>query len=351
MDTERLRAARILIVDDQRTTLDLLTCMLEAAGYGDLHTVTEPLDVVAAYDRVRPDLVLLDLHMPHLDGVAVMRALETRVAEDYVPIVILTGDAAAEAKERALGLGAKDFLTKPFNRGEVLLRIRNLLETRFLYAQLARHNAELEQAVAERTRELEQTQLEILERLATASEYRDDATGRHAQRVGDLSAMIAEELGCPAEEVELVRQAALLHDVGKIGIPDHILLKRGLYTAEEREKMGAHTAIGARIVAGSRSPLLQLAEAVALTHHDRWDTGGHGRPGSAAIPLAGRIVAVADVFDALTHARSYKAAWPAAEAVAEVARQRGAQFDPAVVDAFLRVVERCGPRELLAEAA
>ena len=351
MDTQRLHAATILIVDDQQTNLDLLAVMLDAAGYTRLHTVVDSRDAVATYERVQPDLVLLDLHMPYLDGVAVMQALETRLADDYVPIVILTGDSTSEAKERALSLGAKDFLLKPFNRTEVLLRLRNLLETRFLYTQLQRHNAALEQAVAERTHELEQTQTEILERLATAAEYRDDATGRHAQRVGDLSALVAEALDLPADDVDLIRHAALLHDVGKIGVPDHILLKRGVYTADERAQMALHTAIGARIVAGSRSPLLQLAEAVALTHHDRWDTGGPGRPGGDAIPLAGRIVAVADVFDALTHERPYKSAWPPDDAAAEIARQRGAQFDPAVVDAFLSVLERCAPEALLSDAA
>jgi putative two-component system response regulator len=262
------------------------------------------------------------------------------IGDAFLPIVILTGDERAEAKARALSMGAKDFLTKPFDRTEVLLRIRNLLETRFLYLQLERQNCALEQAVAERTAELEETQTEILERLAAAAEYRDDATGRHAQRVGELAALIALELGLPDDEAGLIGQAALLHDIGKIGVPDHILLKRGRFTAEEREQMAAHSSIGARIVAGSRSRLLQLAEAVALTHHDRWDSGGHGRAGGEAIPLAGRIVAVADVFDALTQVRPYKAAWAPDEAAAEIARQAGRQFDPRVVAAFERVRER-----------
>jgi putative nucleotidyltransferase with HDIG domain len=197
--------------------------------------------------------------------------------------------------------------------------------------------------VAERTAELEETQTEILVRLAAAAEYRDDATGRHAERVGELSALIATELGMPEDEVDLIRQAALLHDVGKIGVPDHILLKRGRFTAEERAQMATHTAIGAQIVAGSRSRLLQLAEAVALTHHDRWDTGAQGRPGGERIPLAGRIVAVADVFDALTHERPYKSAWSVAEAAAEIARQSGQQFDPSVVSAFGRVLAQREP--------
>ena len=337
MDASRLRGATVLIVDDQPANLALLDEMLRGAGYENVHTCADARQVVATYQRLRPDLVLLDLHMPHLDGVAVMEALRPLVGREYVPVLILTGDERREARQRALSVGAKDFLTKPFDRTEVLLRIRNLLETRFLYRELQGQNTLLEAAVAERTAELEETQTEILLRLAAAAEYRDDATGRHAQRVGELAGLIAEELALPADEVDLIRQAALLHDVGKIGVPDHILLKRGLFTAEERSQMETHTAIGARIVAGSRSRLLQLAESIALTHHDRWDTGGQGRPGGEAIPLAGRIVAVADVYDALTHERPYKSAWSPVEAAEEILRQAGQQFDPRVVAAFQRV--------------
>ena len=340
MDVRQLRGACLLIVDDQPINLALLAEMLRAAGYERVHTCADPREVPETFAHVQPDLVLLDLHMPHLDGVAVMETLRPVIGEAFLPIVILTGDERAEAKARALSMGAKDFLTKPFDRTEVLLRIRNLLETRFLYLQLERHNAALEQAVAERTAELEETQNEILERLAAAAEYRDDATGQHAQRVGELAALISLELGLSEDEAGLIGQAALLHDMGKIGVPDHILLKRGRFTADEREQMAAHSSIGARIVGGSRSRLLQLAEAVALTHHDRWDCGGPGRPGGEAIPLAGRIVAVADVFDALTQERPYKAAWPPEEAAAEIARQSGQQFDPRVVTAFERVRER-----------
>jgi putative two-component system response regulator len=337
---EHLVGAHILIVDDQPANLELLELILGSAGFRHLHTTSDPREVPALYDALSPDLILLDLHMPHMDGIQVLEQLAPRIGGQYLPVLILTGDATSEAKQRALSMGAKDYLTKPFSRAEALLRIRNLLETRFLYRQLQRHNEALEQAVRERTRELEETQIEILERLAMAAEYRDDATGQHAQRVGDLAALIAQQLDLARKEVELIRRAALLHDIGKIGIPDHVLLKHGRYTAEEREQMDAHTVIGARIVSGSRSHLLQLAEAVALTHHDRWDGSAAGRPGGEGIPLAGRIVAVADVFDALTHERPYKAAWTVEEAAAEIRRQSGRQFDPAVVDAFMRVLER-----------
>jgi putative two-component system response regulator len=183
---------------------------------------------------------------------------------------------------------------------------------------------------------LEEAQFETLARLAAAAEYRDDDTGEHTRRVGDLAGRLAEALGLPAELVQLIRRAAPLHDVGKIGIPDAILLKPGRLTEEEFDHMKRHTTIGARMLSGGASTQIALAEQIAGTHHERWDGTGYpvGLAGEA-IPIAGRIVAVADVFDALTHARPYKQAWPHAEALAELHRQRGRQFDPRVIDAFL----------------
>jgi putative two-component system response regulator len=193
--------------------------------------------------------------------------------------------------------------------------------------------------VRERTAELEETQIEILERLALAAEYRDDDTGEHTKRVGQMSAEIARGLGLPPAEVELIRRAAPLHDVGKIAIPDSILLKPGRLTPEEFEQMKTHTTLGSKMLSGGRFPLLQRAEEIALTHHERWEGTGYIGLAGDSIPLAGRIVAVADVFDALTSARPYKTAWPRAEAVEEIRRQSGRQFDPRVVEAFLKIVE------------
>ncbi len=201
---------------------------------------------------------------------------------------------------------------------------------------LHRANAELEQRVAARTAALVAAQYETLDRLARAAEARDDDTGQHTARVAETSARLARELGWPDADAEQLGRAAVLHDVGKIGIPNVVLLKPGPLTPAEFAMMRAHTTGGAAILAGSDHPLLQLAEAIALGHHERWDGTGYPRGlAGTAIPLAGRIVAVADVFDALTHTRPYKAAWPIADAAAEVARQSGRQFDPAVVAAFL----------------
>src|SRR5437762_2990969 len=220
-----------------------------------------------------------------------------------------------------------------------VLRIKTLLETRFLYLKIQSQNQILEVKVRERTRALEEAQIEIIERLAMAAEFRDDNTGQHTQRVGQMSALLARQLGLPDTQVTLIRRAAALHDVGKIGVPDTILMKIGKLTPEEFDVVKTHTAIGARILSGGKFPLLRLAEEIAFTHHERWDGEGYAHISGTDIALAGRIVAVADVFDALTQQRPYKPAWPVGDAIAEIGRQRGRQFDPDVVDAFMRVIE------------
>jgi putative two-component system response regulator len=283
--------------------------------------------------------VLLDLHMPKLDGFTVLDAIRPHLGIGYLPVVMLTADSNSDTKRRALASGVKDFLLKPFDATEVVLRIQNLLETRSLYSTIRHQNAQLEQNVAERTRQLEQAQLEILQRLAAAAEFRDDETGEHTQRVGELAARLAMRLRLSVDRVDLIRRAAPLHDVGKIGIPDSILLKMGKLTPEEFDVVKTHTTIGARILSGGKFPLLRLAEEIAFSHHERWDGTGYANIAGTDIPLAGRIVTVADVFDALTQQRPYKPAWPVADAVAEIERQRGRQFDPGVVDAFMHVVE------------
>ena len=248
--------------------------------------------------------------MPDPDGYAVLEQMKAVVPPgEYLPVLVLTADINREAKERALALGAKDFLAKPLNSTEVILRIRNLLETRLLQLELAAHARTLEQRVRDRTAELESARLEILERLAVASDFRDDATGKHARRVGEMAAQLAAELGVPGDMVELYRWAAPLHDVGKLGVPDSVLLKPGKLTPEEFNLMKRHTEVGASILSGSSAPVLQLAEQIALTHHERWDGSGYMGLKGEEIPLCGRIVAVADVFDALTHERPYKHAW------------------------------------------
>jgi putative two-component system response regulator len=338
-EEQELKQLPILAVDDEASNLLLLRRILERDGYTNLETTTDPTQVPAMFVKTLPRLVLLDLHMPQMDGFELMERLGLITGERRsIPFLVLTADATDETKRRALSIGARDFLTKPLDRIELLLRVRNLLQVQELQDRLYEHNANLEEEVAERTRDLEQARLEILDRLALAAEYRDDTTQEHAWRIGRTCALLALGLGLPEGEVELMRRAGPLHDIGKIGVPDAILLKPGKLTDEEFEQIKTHTTIGAEILSGSRSPLLRMAERIALTHHEHWDGGGYpGALSGEQIPLPGRIVAVADVFDALTHERPYKDAWPVKEAVAEIFHQAGRQFDPVVVKAFLKL--------------
>jgi putative two-component system response regulator len=338
MSPSKFKHARILIVDDEPANVDLLRRVLERAGFTRIEATNDPRETAPLYVRSRPDLILLDLHMPQMDGLAVMDQLNQIAEASYLPILMLTGDMTPESRREALSRGAKDFVNKPFHADEVLLRIRTLLETRFLYLQIQSQNQILEAKVRERTRELEAAQMEIIERLARAAEFRDDNTGQHTERVGQMAAVLARHMSLPDSLISLIRRAAPLHDVGKIGIPDSVLLKLGKLTPDEFELVKTHTTIGARILSGSRYALLRLAEEIAFSHHERWDGSGYVGLTGDQIPLAGRIVAVADVFDALTQKRPYKAAWPVADAVAEIDRQKGRQFDPIVVDAFMRVI-------------
>lgn len=328
---------RILVVDDEQANIRLLQRILERAGYTEVMATTDPRDVERLVSEFDPDLLLLDLHMPYIDGFGVLERLAPQLngAGDLY-VLMLTGDATPEAKRNALSLGAKDFVAKPFDAGEVLLRIRNLVETRFLYRALEKQNGALETRVKERTRELDDSQLEIVERLARAGEIRDDATGRHTQRVGNLSALLAEALGAGTRFVELIRRAAPLHDVGKIGIPDNVLLKAGKLTEKEIMIVQSHTSIGARILSGGHSELVKMAERIALSHHERWN--GRGYPNRLCgedIPFEARIVGLADFVDALTHNRPYRAAWPLDAVLSDVRRESGKHFDPVIAGALL----------------
>ena len=331
-----LLGARIVVVDDRPDNVMVLEHLLAGWRHPNVFGTSASREAVALIERVEPDLVLLDLQMPQPDGYEIMRRLEARIrGSDQLPVLVLTADISTEAKRRALTLGARDFLTKPFDPDEVRMRVDNLLELRQAHLQLREQNVSLEHRVSARTTELERARAETLERLSLAAEFRDDDTGQHAARVGRTVAMLAERLSLSEPEVTRLRRAAPLHDIGKIGIPDSILLKNGRLARSEFERMKEHTVIGAEIVAGSSSDVLELSAVIARTHHEHWDGGGYpnGLAGDE-IPLAGRLTAVADVFDALTHERPYKPAWPVGDAVAEMRRLRGTQFDPAVLDAF-----------------
>ncbi len=345
--------ANILIVDDQEVNISLLERILGRAGFKNVHSTTDQLQIQSLLLEVKPDIILLDLHMPGMDGLQVLRLIRAQTGTDnYLPVLMLTADMTPEARQEGLKSGVNDFLTKPYDRTEVILRMNNLLRTRYLHLQLHQQNQSLEERVRQRTEELELAKIEILQLLGRASEYRDDMTGQHTQRVGRLSGMIATQLGMSEGEADRIRMAAPLHDIGKIGIPDELLLKPGRYEPEEFERMKTHTIIGASILDGSSFDILRLAGIIALSHHEKWDGTGYpyGLKGEA-IPLEARIVALADFYDALTHERPYKRAWTPDETIAEVKNQRGNHFDPLVVDAFLQLYQQSSLVQLDEETA
>jgi putative two-component system response regulator len=321
-------SAAILVVAAEPGLGAVLEQVLGQAGIGPVETAMpeHALEVVASS---KPRLVVLDLETPAgadaASGVDVLATLAPWVGGDPpLPVIGVAAATAADSRRRARAAGARDFLAKPLDPTEVLARVQNVLAASRLHTQ-----------GGEASVELEQTRFESVERLARLAEYRDDATYEHPQRVGRTATLLAEKLGLAPEVVLAIRSAAPLHDVGKVGVPDRILLKPGRLTAAEFELMQSHTLIGAEILAGSTWPVLQLAEEIAISHHERWD--GTGYPDGKVeeeIPMSGRIVIVADNFDALTHSRPYAEAWDPEKAAAEIRRQSGQHFDPEVVEAF-----------------
>ncbi len=325
----------ILVVDDETTTLEFLVELLSSAGYRYVYATSRVESVPEILEKVRPDLALIDWHLNGMEGDNLIRLIRAQSADNLIPVVVLTADPLPSIKTQALNAGATDFLNKPFDVTEALLRIRNLLEMRHLHRSLAQEKNIVEQLLREREHDLELARLEILERLARAAEYRDDTTGQHIVRVGRLSEMIGRVLGLDEAKLYQLRHASPLHDVGKIGIPDTILLKPSALTPEEREVMERHTLIGARILEGCPHETIEMAQQIALTHHERWDGRGYPRGlKGEEIPLVGRIVAVADAYDAMTHDRPYRKALSVEDALAEIRRHRETQFDPMVVEAF-----------------
>jgi len=326
---ESLKAAKILIVDDQAPNVMLLEKMLRAEGYDNIVAITDSRQVSELYVQQRFDLVMLDLNMPHLTGFDVMQQLRELEPDSYVPILVLTAQPDMKTKLRALESGARDFLTKPFDRLEVLTRIRNMLEVRLMHNQVRDQNRILEEKVQERTRELADTRFEIIRRLGRAAEYRDNETGLHIIRMSKYSQLLGRAAGMSESQADMLLNASPMHDIGKIGIPDSILLKPGKLDPDQWEIMKTHSAIGAQILSGHQSELMTMASQIALAHHEKWDGSGypHGLKGEE-IPLEARVVAVCDVFDALTTTRPYKKAWPVEEAINYIADNSGKHFDP-----------------------
>ena len=324
--------AAILIVDDEPANVKLLEKILQRQGYKNIHSTCDPREVENLCKFTRFDAFLLDIRMPYLNGFEVMQQLELLFADDYLPVLVLTAQPDMETRLKALSLGAKDFLTKPFDQLEAITRIHNLLEVRLMHNQVRDQNHLLEEQVKIRTEELYRTRKEVILRLGLAAEYRDNDTGNHIIRMSKYAQLLAVAYGLPDDEVELIVNAAPMHDIGKIGIPDRILLKPGKLDADEWQIMQTHVEMGIDILSGSDSELMKCARNIAHHHHEKWDGSGYpaGLKGEE-ISIAGRICTLADVFDALTSPRPYKTAWTVDEALTFIERESGKHFDPNLV--------------------
>jgi putative two-component system response regulator len=352
-------SAKIMIVDDEPTNIKVVRRLLEIDGYRNFVATTDSSAALYLIGDQRPDLVLLDLMMPMVSGLDILSSVRQDSARSFLPIIILTAATDRETRLQALEQGATDFITKPVDPSDLIPRVRNVLAMIQYQRRLKDYAANLENAVRSRTVELEASREDVLHCLARAAEYRDHDTGQHVLRVGRYARIIAEELGMSPEAVRALEQAARLHDVGKIGVPDNILLKAGelteaefismkrhsgfgkkilqQFSAEEQERMRRHTEVGAQILKVGSSPILEMATRVALTHHEWWDGNGYplGLQGED-IPLEGRITAVADAFDALSCQRCYKDAFPLEKCFAIIESESGTHFEPKIVEAFMK---------------
>lgn len=332
----------IYVVDDVPTNIELV----EAVFRKDTDIIIEKaLDGKELLEELGkspvPDLIVLDLMMPTVDGFEVLRQLKPVRDKNYFPIIVLSALTDKQSIIDALSLGADDYVTKPFFVEELKARVYNMLKLKERDEFLNTSLDVMESNLLEKLKMLELTQLEVIIRLGKASEFRDDETGRHIERIADYVRIIAEEMSMIKDHVNMLFYASPMHDVGKIGIPDSILLKPGKLTDEEFSIIKLHTVIGSKILSGTTLPLLELAREIALSHHEKWDGSGYplGLKGSD-IPIAGRIVAIADVFDALTSERVYKAAWPFDKAIDYLKENSGKQFDPDVVNIFMKVQDK-----------
>jgi two-component system, response regulator RpfG len=331
---------RVVIVDDTPLNLTLMQTLIGKLEGCSAFPFSDPRQGLDFCIREEPDLLIVDYMMPELDGLEFIRRLRATDGRADLPILMVTADYDKQTRYEALQCGATDFLNKPIDRHEFQPRVHNMLALREAHLATRRRAETLAREVSLATAEIHARERETIARLARAAEFRDPETGAHIQRMAHYSALIARQLGLAEDYAEMLLDAAPMHDVGKMGIRDDILLKPGRLTPEEFEIMKRHAAIGHDILKGSASAVVQLGAVIALSHHEKFDGSGYptGLAG-ASIPLEGRIVAVADVFDALTSERPYKKAWELQRALDFLREGSGAHFDPQCVDAFLGALD------------
>ncbi|MFQ3574683.1 MAG: HD domain-containing phosphohydrolase [Thermodesulfovibrionales bacterium] len=332
---------RLYVVDDVATNIELV----EAVFKGDSSiSISKSLNGKELLSLIEiegpPDLLILDLMMPVMDGFEVLKSLKTMRDSTYFPIIVLSALTDKQSIIKALSLGADDYITKPFFVEELKVRVKNMLKIKERDEFLSATLDVMESNLFEKLKMLEQSQLEIIIRLGRAAEFRDDETGKHIERIAEYVGIICHKMGMHKDHIAMIRYAAPMHDVGKIGIPDSILLKPGKLTDDEFKIIKLHTIIGGKILGGTTLPILELATEIALSHHERWDGTGYplGLKGNN-IPQSGRIVSVVDVFDALTSHRVYKEAWSIERALDFIKEQREKMFAPEVVDAFFETID------------
>ena len=337
----------ILVTDDDLWQQKLIEVTLSGMGYRII-TASDGERALLLVTQHMPDVILLDIQMPKKNGFEVLSEVKQNEATRGIQVVMVTGSEENESRARALELGADDFLMKPVDRVLLKARIQSSVKLKAYYDHLKSYQQHLEAEVGQKTRQLreafeqlKESSLETIYRLARAAEYKDEDTGDHILRMSHTAEVLAEGLGLDKKQQDMILYASPMHDVGKIGIPDRILLKPGRLDPEEWEIMKNHTIIGTRILEGSSSDVVQLAEVIALSHHEKWDGSGYpqGLKGTE-IPLPGRIVAVADVFDALLSVRPYKKAFPVDKALAILKEGRELHFDPDVLDVFFSHLDR-----------
>lgn len=337
---------KILVVDDEERNLRLMEALLIPLGF-EVLLATDGEEALRKVQEDPPDVILLDIMMPKMDGFEVARRLKKDEGTKIIPIVMVTSLREVEDRVRALEAGADDFLTKPVEKTELRARVQSSLKVKAYYDQMRNYQKELEAEVAKRTEQLHQAfekiktaSLDTIYRLSMAAEYKDEDTGEHIKRMSHYSAAVARKMGLNEKTVETILYASPMHDIGKIGTPDRILLKPGKLDADEWEIMKQHTIVGGKILSGSDAGFIRLGEVIALSHHEKWDGSGYpkGLKGRK-IPLAGRITAIADVFDALTSKRPYKEAFSIEKSFGIIREGRGSHFDPDVVDAFFAIEE------------